>query len=72
MSFYFIISQTQRNQMQGYKDGVNQFNAVQDLQGRWVCDVNSLAEFENLFAGVTVTLVQLSNVDFPKTNSIIT
>lgn len=66
MSYYFEISKTNKDAMQGFTAAENRFNAVQTLDNRWVCDINSLDEFENLFTGVSVTLVQLSPADFPQ------
>jgi len=65
VNFYFILTQLFIDQYQGFIIGVNQFNAVQDIHGRWVCSVNSVTEFPELFVGNAFPVVALSESDFP-------
>jgi len=64
-NYYFILPETFVQQNQGTQSGVNVFNAVPDRQGRWVCSVNSVTEFPDLFVGNAFPVVSLSESDFP-------
>jgi hypothetical protein len=66
MNYYFILTAEFVTKYQGVKFGVNQFNAVQDVQGRWVASVNSVTEFPELFVGNSFKVVALEEVDFPR------
>lgn len=54
------------------KSGVNQFNAVRTLDGRWVTSINALDEFEAKFSEINITKFNVqavwldSNIDFIK------
>ena len=63
--YYFIIPNNLIDSMQGYQNAPNTFNAVQDIQGRWVCSINSVMEFPELFAGHAFEVVELTDKDFP-------
>lgn len=65
MNYYFIIPDTEIDAMQGYSNPPNVFNAVQDIQGRWVCSINSVVEFPNLFENKAFTVISLTKADFP-------
>jgi hypothetical protein len=62
--YYFIIPNDLIEAMQGYQSGSNIFNAVQDIEGRWVCSINSVVEFPELFEGHSFTVVALDEQDF--------
>jgi hypothetical protein len=66
--YYFIIPNDQIEAMQGYQSGSNIFNAVQDIEGRWVCSINSVVEFPELFEGNAFEVVRLTENDFQKGN----
>jgi hypothetical protein len=66
INYYFILTQIFVNQNQGYQAGVNVFNAVQDNGGRWVCSVNSVTEFPEIFVGQSFEVIGLSETDFPQ------
>lgn len=66
LSYYFILNQIFIDQNQGYQSGPNIFNAVQDNQGRWVCSVNSVTEFPEIFEGNAFEVVGLTENDFPQ------
>jgi hypothetical protein len=66
--YYFIIPDNLIAQMQGYQSGSNIFNAVQDIEGRWVCSINSVVEFPELFEGNAFEVVRLGENDFEKGN----
>ena len=66
MTHYFIIPDTEIEAMQGYENPPNVFNAVQDVQGRWVCSINSVIEFPELFEGKAFVVVALGQNDFPQ------
>jgi hypothetical protein len=63
--YYFIIPNEQIETMHGYENPPNVFHAVQDIQGRWVCSVNSVVEFPELFEGNAFKVVALTEADFP-------
>lgn len=69
LSYYFILNQLFIDQNQGYQSGPNIFNAVQDNQGRWVCSVNSVTEFPDLFVGHSFQVVALESSNFPETGA---
>jgi hypothetical protein len=69
--YYFIIPHNLIESMQGYEVDSKVFNAVQDIQERWVCSINSVIEFPELFAGHSFQVVELTNKDFPKLESIL-
>lgn len=64
MNYYFILTAEFVTKYQGVQFGVNQFNAVQDIQGRWVASVNSVTEFPELFVGNSFKVVALGKSDF--------
>jgi hypothetical protein len=66
MNYYFILTAEFVAKYQGVTFGVNQFNAVQDVQGRWVASVNSVTEFPELFVGNSFKVVALDEIDFPQ------
>jgi hypothetical protein len=66
--YYFIIPNDLIEAMQGYQAGSNIFNAVQDIEGRWVCSINSVVEFPELFEGNAFEVVRLTENDFEKGN----
>jgi hypothetical protein len=51
--------------MQGHEVDSKVFNAVQDINGRWVCSINSVIEFPELFANKAFTVIALTEADFP-------
>jgi len=63
--YYFIIPDNLIDSMQGYQSPPNAFNAVQDINERWVCSINSVIEFPELFAGHSFEVVELTFKDFP-------
>ena len=65
MNYYFIIPSEEIDAMQGYSNPPNVFNAVQDIYGRWVCSINSVVEFPNLFENKAFIVVSLTEADFP-------
>lgn len=71
MNYYFIIPGNLINSMQGHEVDAKIFNAVQDIQGRWVCSINSVVEFPELFAGHYFQVVELTSKDFSKLESIL-
>jgi hypothetical protein len=71
MNYYFIIPDNLIDSMQGYQSPPNTFNAVQDIQDRWVCSINSVIEFPELFAGHSFEVVELTDQDFPIVDNIL-
>lgn len=65
MGYYLALTEAQVVKMQGSRKSVNRFNAVKTKGGQWVCDINSMYEFEEFFDDETVTLLDLSASDFP-------
>lgn len=63
--YYFILTQDFFDQYQGYTKDNNQFNAIQDIQGRRVCSINSVIEFPEIFENNSFTIVKLTDIDFP-------
>ena len=63
--YYFIIPDNLIDSMQGHEVDSKVFNAVQDINGRWVCSINSVIEFPELFAGHSFQVVELTFKDFP-------
>jgi len=63
--YYFIIPDNLIDSMQGYQSPPNTFNAAQDIQERWVCSINSVIEFPELFANKAFTVIALTEADFP-------
>jgi len=70
-NYYFIIPDNLIDSMQGYSSPPNTFNAVQDIQERWVCSINSVIEFPELFAGHSFQVVELTDKDFPIVDNIL-
>jgi len=70
-TYYFIIPENLINSMQGYEVDSKVFNAVQDIQERWVCSINSVIEFPELFAGHSFQVVELTDKDFPIVDNIL-
>jgi hypothetical protein len=73
MNDYIVIPQQFVNKYNNgkLKIDVNQFNAVQTLDGRWVTSVNALNEFEAQFGTININknnvqVVSLDMSDFPR------
>jgi hypothetical protein len=45
-------------------DVINKFNSVELLDGRWVCDINSLNEFPLFFEGKNYSTIEVQDTDF--------
>lgn len=62
--FYIEVSEAFAIEHNGTQTGANVFNAVQALNGKWYCSINSLQEFTELFPESEYTVVSLTEADF--------